>query len=41
MGAKKIGEILVDEGIISKEELEKTLKLNESYAGEKNRSDFD
>lgn len=29
-GPKKIGEILVDEGVISKEELEKTLKANEA-----------
>ncbi len=35
VGAKKIGEILVDEGIISKEKLEQTLKLNESSPDKK------
>lgn len=29
-GPKKIGEILIDEGVISKEDLEKTLKANEA-----------
>lgn len=35
VGAKKIGEILVDEGIISKEKLEQTLKLKEGSPDKK------
>lgn len=34
-GSKKIGEILVDEGIISKEKLEETLKINEATPNKK------
>lgn len=35
VGAKKIGEILVDEGVISKEKLEQTLKLKEDSPDKK------